>query len=218
MASRSRRPLPAPRVARQACQVHNKLVLLARTCLTGAARCGRHAPWCEWCAKDLPRGPRAGEGRPRPRVSPVRSARCRQRSLSCALRGCEDHIECFNADRPLLCMLHRVQHARTRVRVRASAQLAQICQESSQLLGAMIMWSAGRDQHRKVCHRECCSMSSTAKSSFSSWSLVPDQLWVQPGARQSLKNPPAPDLSRGTHTQTHNTVEMSATPRDARHV
>jgi len=52
--------------------------------VTGAARCGRRAPWCEWCASDLPSGPRAGGGRPRPRVSPVMSAKCRQRELSLA--------------------------------------------------------------------------------------------------------------------------------------
>jgi hypothetical protein len=46
--SRRRRPPPALRVAHHPCQLHNKLVLLASTwCargVTGAARCGRHAP------------------------------------------------------------------------------------------------------------------------------------------------------------------------------
>jgi len=107
------------------------------------------------------------------------------------------HKECFHAGRPLLCMLNRVQLKHTHAACASICATRTIKPESSQLLGAMIMWSAGRDQHMKVRHRECCSMSSTAKSSFSSWLLPPDQLWVQPGARQSLKNPPAPDLSRG---------------------
>ena len=50
----------------------------------------------------------------------------------------------------------------------------EIRKESSQLLGAMIMWFAGRDQHVQVHRRECCSMSRKAKSSFSAWLLLPD--------------------------------------------
>ena len=33
------------------------------------------------------------------------------------------------------------------------------------------MWFAGRDQHMQVRHRECCSMSRKAKSSFSAWGV-----------------------------------------------
>jgi hypothetical protein len=65
--------------------------------VTGAARCGRRAPWCEWRAPDLPQGPRAGGGRPRPRVSPVTSAKCRQRALS--LARCERVTAVAGADR-----------------------------------------------------------------------------------------------------------------------
>ena len=53
-------------------------------------------------------------------------------------------------------------------------QLTQIREESSQLLGTLIMWFAGRDQHMQVHHRESCSMSRKAKSSFSAWLLLPD--------------------------------------------
>jgi hypothetical protein len=31
--------------------------------------------------------------------------------------------------------------------------------EGTKMLGALIMWFAGRDQHMQVHHRECCSMS-----------------------------------------------------------
>ena len=55
-------------------------------------------------------------------------------------------------------------------------QLTQIRKESSQLLHALIMWFAGRDQHMQLHHRECCSMSRKAKSSFSAWFLLPDHL------------------------------------------
>jgi hypothetical protein len=58
---------------------------------------------------------------------------------------------------------------RTRIESRT-----EIRKESSQLLGAMIMWFAGRDQHVQVHRRECCSMSRKAKSSFSAWLLLPD--------------------------------------------
>ena len=60
---------------------------------------------------------------------------------------------------------------RTRIESRT-----EIRKESSQLLGAMIMWFAGRDQHVQVHRRECCSMSRKAKSSFSAWFLLPDHL------------------------------------------
>jgi hypothetical protein len=69
-------------------------------------------------------------------------------------------MECFNAGRPLLCMLNRVQHTRSIcVHLHNSHR-----QECSQLLGDMIMWSSGRDQHMKVSHRECFSMISSDKS------------------------------------------------------
>jgi hypothetical protein len=86
--SRSHRPPPAPRVARHPCQVQHKLVLLARSgCargVTGAARCGRRALWCEWCAP----GPRAGGSRPRPRVSPVTTAKALTQSPGAAGPAC----------------------------------------------------------------------------------------------------------------------------------
>jgi len=44
--------------------------------------------------------------------------------------------------------------------------------EGTKMLGALIMWFAGRDQHMQVHHRECCSMSRKAKSSFSGWLLL----------------------------------------------
>jgi len=31
--------------------------------------------------------------------------------------------------------------------------------EGTKMLGALIMWFAGRDQHMQVHYRECCSMS-----------------------------------------------------------
>ena len=62
--------------------------------------------------------------------------------------------------------LHAAQSSTRTPRVRASAQLAKLRQESSQLLGAMIMWSAGRDQHMKVRHRECCSIAARPRVHF----------------------------------------------------
>jgi hypothetical protein len=41
------------------------------------------------------------------------------------------------------------------------------------LIGALIMWFAGRDQHMQLHHRECCSVSRKAKSPAArTWTLA----------------------------------------------
>ena len=76
------------------------------------------------------------------------------------------------------------------------------------LIGALIMWFAGRDQHMQLHHRECCSVSRKAKSSAArTWTLVLVSSHVFPGCLLPAVDargcaPPPPTQAPPSNTET----------------